>query len=159
MLKSLMAGFVLLALFPAAGFAQDMQDQRYQIEKTKYGFVRLDKRTGAMTFCREDKDALACNPAAAERTEVEADLAGLVEKLAALEERVNSAEARAIAAEDAANAAMEKVKSLAETAISRPTLPSEKDVDEALSFMERFMRRFMDMSRDLNQEKGLPQRS
>lgn len=133
---------VLLALLPAAAVAADEAANRFQIEKTKYGFVRLDGQTGAMIFCREEDDILTCSPANSETSAVE-------DQLRVLEEKVNKLETDLKAALDEASKAP----------FASGKLPSDAEIDAAFSYFEKLMRKFMDMTRELDQDGGLPQRS
>ncbi|RIK83967.1 MAG: hypothetical protein DCC69_13340 [Hyphomicrobiales bacterium] len=119
------AAFSALAAMPAA--AQDVE--RYRLERTEGGYVRLDTRTGAMTLCRETDGRLSCAPAAQEReagSEVEA-----------LRERVNALETRLAALESRAPAA---------------GLPPEEEFERGMSYMERFFRMFMGLVREFEGE-------
>ena len=51
-----------LAALPAAA----EEAERYRLERTEDGYVRLDTATGAMTLCREADGRLVCAPAAQE---------------------------------------------------------------------------------------------
>jgi hypothetical protein len=91
--------------------------ERFEIERTEHGIVRLDRQTGAMTLCRDDGGNLVCRMAADERAAYEDELDRLAKRVTALEERLGSMQPKA--------------------------LPSDEEVERTLSLMERFMRRFM----------------
>jgi hypothetical protein len=147
-----------LAWPAASAFADEAVAPRYQIEKTKYGFVRLDRLSGAMTFCREGDENLTCDPASAEQTGTEDEVQSLGRLVGELEQRLRDNERRTKALED-------QLKALG--AAPRKTgdpekagkLPSDRELDDAFNYMEGIMRRFMDLSRELNQEEGLPQKT
>jgi hypothetical protein len=116
-----------LTLIAAAGLAvcveaqaqvqPSNQAERFRLEKSATGVVRLDTQTGAMTLCREENGNLVCRMAADERAAYEAELDQLEKRVTALEERLKTAPPR--------------------------SLPSDEEVDRSLSIMERFFRRFL----------------
>lgn len=168
---------VTIAALSVPAVSASAADQRFQIEKTKYGFVRMDTATGAMTFCREDDEQLVCTPAASETSAVEDKVGETVDRLAAIETRLNTAEAALKAAEARAKTAEERLKaaeaalkdgtaklSALEAAQNQPrsitsTLPSDAEVDQVFTFMEKMMRRFMEMDHDLDRQPGNPQKT
>ncbi len=111
--------------------------QRFQLERTERGIVRLDTETGALTLCREDGEGLTCRMAPDERAAYENELDLLERRVAALEERIGKA-----------------------PPASGTGLPSEAEVDRSLSIMERFMRSFMGIVREFTGEnKPQPDRT
>jgi flagellar motility protein MotE (MotC chaperone) len=132
-----MRATVLLApllLFSATGAALAEED-RYVLEKSADGFVRMDRRTGEMSTCRQDGDALVCKLAADERTAYQDEIDRLQQSLDALDQRVVTLE----------NSLTNRLES---------TLPSEEEFNKTLSYMERFMRSFMDIAKDLGKDDG-----
>lgn len=122
------AVFVLAAALPFAG--QGMAAERFQLERTEGGFVRMDTETGQMSFCETGSGGLTCrnaggNPAVAGRIE-------------ALEQRVDELEKRVAELDGAANNA----------------LPSDQEFEQTMSLMERFMRRFMGIVKEFETEAG-----
>ena len=107
---------------PGAAKAQ----QRFQLERTDQGIVRLDSQSGAITICRDENDELTCRMAPDERAAYEKELDLLEKRVTALEER------------------------LSRTPPER--LPSDAEVDRSLSIMERFMRTFMGIVREFTGE-------
>lgn len=93
------------------------QANRFQLERTESGVVRLDRQTGAMTLCRDEAGTLACRMQPDERAAYDDELARLEKRVAALEERLSQTPPNA--------------------------LPSDAEIDRSLSIMERFMRSFM----------------
>jgi len=96
---------------------QQTQANRFQLERTENGIVRLDTETGAMTLCRDENGTLACRMQPDERAAYEQELDRLAKRVTALEERLSQTPPKA--------------------------LPSDQDVEQSLSIMEKFMRRFM----------------
>ena len=119
---------ILLALLPTMALAQDAQPQRFQLERTENGLVRLDRQTGAMSLCSEENGTLSCRMAADERAAYEQELDLLTKRVEALEEKIASAP-------------------------SAGDLPGEAEIEQGLSIMERFMRRFMEIIQDFTAEQ------
>jgi len=145
------ASFALSAtsLFAAEG-------ERFAIEKTKYGFVRLDKATGAMTFCRENDETLDCAPAVTAKDSVETDVEALGKRIEALETRLKASEDYTKTLEGKLDTATHSPKFMIN---GENRLPTDKEVDDAFSFMEKIMKRFMDMNHELDQDQGLPKKT
>lgn len=127
------AAFAGLCILPAA--AQDAE--RYRLERTQDGYVRLDTATGAMTLCRETEGRLVCAPArqeAAQETGAATDLESLRERLRILEGRVSALESGAPVA----------------------GLPPEEEFERGIGYMERFFRMFMGLVKEFDDDKPLP---
>uniref|UniRef100_UPI003101803D hypothetical protein n=1 Tax=Neorhizobium sp. EC2-8 TaxID=3129230 RepID=UPI003101803D len=107
-------------LLPLAALAEQPQTNRFQLQRTETGIVRLDTETGAMTLCRDENGTLACRMQPDERAAYEQELDRLAKRVTALEERLSHTPPDALKA-----------------------LPSDAEVDRSLSIMEKFMRRFM----------------
>lgn len=105
--------------------AQDAE--RYQLERTQNGYVRLDTETGRMSLCEERSGRLVCRVAAEEREAHDRDLDALAARIEALEARIAALEA---ARQPSAG------------------LPSEEEFEQTLGYMERFFRRFMGIVND-----------
>ncbi len=92
--------------------------QRYAMTPIEGGFLRLDRETGAVSYCTVKDGVSACRASAEERAGFEDELARLRRENAELKSR------------------------LAATPPPRMA-PSEEEFERALSFTERFMRRMM----------------
>ena len=120
------AGIFALSMLLAAGLSPAAAQQpprpaadtalRYQLERTDHGFIRLDRQTGAVSACREETTGLTCRLAADERAAWEQEIDRLDKRIAALERKIGAR-----------------------------TAPTETEIEQSLSIMERFLRRFMDM--------------
>jgi hypothetical protein len=124
-LPALMIG-TMLAL-PAA--AED--SERYRLERTENGFVRMDMASGHMSLCREQGDQLVCRSAADEREAYHRDIGDLEARVEGLEQRLAELERLSILRPDV-------------------TLPSEEEFDRTLSQMEQFFRRFLGIVREFD---------
>ncbi len=123
---------IAMSLAGAEVFAQDDPD-RYTLEKTEKGYVRMDRRTGEMSLCEERAGQLVCKLAADERAAFQADTERLEAAVEALEERVAKLESGLTAKLDQA-------------------LPTEEEFEKTMSYMERFLRRFMGIAKDFEKE-------
>jgi cell division protein FtsB len=128
---------IAMSFAGAQVFAQDDPD-RYTLEKTENGYVRMDRRTGEMSLCEERSGQLVCKLAADERAAFQADNERLEAAIEALEERVAKLESGLTAKFDQA-------------------LPTEEEFEKTMGYMERFLRRFMGIAKDLENETDEPQ--
>jgi len=108
-----------LAEAPAPGAVSPAQDGRFSMSPAQGGFLRLDRETGAVSFCTVENGLSLCRISADERAALEDEIARL---------RRENAELKAAAAQG---------RSL------NPALPKEEDFERAMSFTERFLRRMM----------------
>ncbi|MDQ0998135.1 hypothetical protein QFZ34_003317 [Phyllobacterium ifriqiyense] len=115
-----------------AGSATAQETTSYSLEKTADGYVRMNNKTGEMSICHEKLGQLVCKVAAEERTLYEEDIADLKARVAKLEDTV---------------AGIGKLPP-----VVRDNLPSDEDFEKGLSYMEKFMRRFMGLAKELDGE-------
>ncbi len=126
---TIVLGGMLTALAaPVATLAQEANQNRFRLEKTESGFVRLDTETGALTLCRDEGGSLTCRMAADERAAYEKELDLLEKRVTALEKQPG-------------------------TTAAKPGLPSEDEIETSLSIMERFMRRFFGLVQEFQEEE------
>src|SRR5688572_10369634 len=132
-----------LLLVPQLAIAQAAEPDRYRLEKTPGGYVRMDTRTGEMSFCQEKWGELVCKMAADERTAVQDEIERLQSDMKALEDRlatVKALEDRVVKLENSMTARIEQ------------SLPTEEDFNKTMSYMERFFRGFMAIVKDFEGE-------
>ena len=86
MIVTLVAGTVV------AGAAAAAEAERYRLEKSETGYVRMDTQTGEMSICEERSGQLVCRVAADERSAFQTDVDLLEAKVKALENRVAALE-------------------------------------------------------------------
>lgn len=134
-MRILPAAAICLVVLASQG-ARAQEPGRYSLERTADGYVRMDRRTGAMSVCNEASGQLVCRVAADERKAYEDGIAALEERLATVEKRLDALEG----------------------AGKRPSieLPDQQDFERTMGYVERFFRRFMDMMRDFEKEEGPP---
>jgi hypothetical protein len=126
----------LLSLLVAAAMttaAVAEETERYRLERTQDGFVRMDLSTGQMSICRERGEQLVCRGAVDEREAHQRDIVELESRLEALEQRLAELERRSLLRPDA-------------------VLPSQEEFERSLSHMEQFFRRFLGLMRELEEE-------
>ena len=123
----------LVSLVAASAFSGETD--RYRLEKSANGYVRMDTQTGAMSICEERSGQLVCKMAADERVAFQDEVDRLQTSVKALDERVAKLE----------NSLSARLES---------TLPSEEDFNKTMSYMERFLRGFMDIVKDMNKDSG-----
>jgi cell division protein FtsB len=119
-----------------AGLASGAED-RYRLEKTQNGYVRMDTQTGEMSICEERSNQLICRAAAEERAASKDEIDRLQARLDAIEARVAKLEAR--------------------PAVPEALLPSEQEFDKSMDYMEKFFHRFMGIMKDFGKDKVGPE--
>ncbi|WP_425340425.1 hypothetical protein [Ciceribacter sichuanensis] len=112
--------------------AQDADANRFSLEKTDSGFIRLDRRNGALTLCQEKDGTLTCRMAADERAAYEEELDRLEKRVAALEKKQGEGQPLARSGEN---------------------LPSDEEVERSIGIMERFMRSFFGLVEEFKQRE------
>jgi hypothetical protein len=141
-IRSTVFAVVLLSAGIPAVVAQETNTDRYTLEKSESGFVRLDRQTGAVTLCTEADGTLTCRMAADERAAYDEDLARLEKRVEALEKQIADG-----------------------TAARSGELPSDAEIDRSIGIMERFMRAFFGLVQEFqgqepeNQPGPVPDRT
>ena len=130
-LNSIVASAFLASALSFPAMAQDTD--RYTMEKSDNGYVRMDRKTGQMSICEERSGQLVCKLAADERSAFQDEVDRLQDRLSGLEKRV---------------AEIETASRLNPNAL----LPDEESFEKSLGYMERFFRRFMDIVKDFDQD-------
>lgn len=108
-------GVALLVAFATAP-AMAQEAERYRLERTQDGYVRLDTTTGAMMLCQETQGRLVC--AAASQNEPSGN------EVEALRKQIQSLEGRVAALESRAPLVS--------------GLPPEAEFERGMGYMERF---------------------
>ena len=146
-----------LALAPAAEAAKDGPAEmpaRFTMSPAEGGgFVRLDTVTGQMSLCNRRDSQWTCNDMADQGR----GLAEEVERLRAenLNLRADIRRMEDMTLGDGRGA--DKPSPRAEGPAGRYGLPSEQDVDQAISYMERMFRKFRDKMKEYDSDnKGTP---
>lgn len=130
----------LIVLAMLSGASANEPD-RYRLEKTDDGFVRMDTRTGEMSICEERWNELVCRLAADERTAVQAEIERLQEQMEARVAAAKALEDRVAALENSLAAKLEQ------------SLPTEEDFNRTMGYMESFFRSFMGIVKEFEGEE------
>src|ERR1700680_845248 len=154
---SFLLGLAVLAvcLGGAAGAvaqaAPDTENGRYALSPTADGVLRLDTRTGAVSTCNNSGAGWACYAVPDERaaldTEIgrlQADNEKIKAQLAAREPVVTGKIEEPLPKSDSLKKSEPKVAE-GERKIEIP-LPSDRDMDRVMSFLERAWRRLIEMA-------------
>jgi hypothetical protein len=126
-MRALVSASLLLALTSGAALAQTAgENGRYSMTPTEGGFLRLDTRTGEVALCRPSGDSVVCRTSPNDRGALEEEIDRLAKENADLKAR------------------------LAEAAPPPPGARSrtQEEMDRAMDFAERFMRRMMRIMRE-----------
>ncbi len=132
LLKSVIASAFLVSAASLPATAQETD--RYTMEKSANGYVRMDRRTGEMSICEERSGQLVCKLAADERSAFQ-------DEVERLQDRVSGLEKHPVAE-------IETVSRLNPQGV----LPTEEEFEKSLGYMERFFRRFMEIVKDFDQD-------
>jgi hypothetical protein len=122
-----------------AGSARGEEVDRYRLEKTDAGYIRMDTKTGEVSTCEQTTGQLVCRIAADERAALQDEIERLQAKIDALDQRVTKLEAQ--------------------PSIPRVLVPSDEEVDKSLDIMEKFFHRFMGIMKGLENNEAQPQRT
>ena len=142
----------------AAQSLPDAENGRYALSPVADGVVRLDTRTGAVSTCSNSDNGWACYSVPDERAALDAEIGRLqadnerskaeIEKLrtelAAREPAVTGKIDEALPKTDSLKKAEPKVAE-SERRIEIP-LPSDRDMDRVMSFLEQAWRRLVEMA-------------
>jgi len=129
----------------------DTENGRYALSPVPEGVIRLDTRTGAVSICNNTGNGWACYTVPDERAALDAEIGRLQadnEKLradlAAREPVVTGKVDEAMPKSDSLKKPEPKVAE-GERKIEIP-LPSDRDMDRVMSFLEQAWRRLLDMA-------------
>lgn len=134
--------------------SSESRDSRFVIEREAEGFLRLDRQTGELSYCRIKDSGLSCIASAEERLAWETEIARLETRIAAIEARLEALEAGEPKPERLEPpAAVPERQNEAQGEES-----AEAELARALDFAERAFQRFFDMVKrmkdDLDRENG-----
>lgn len=151
-LSSLLAASVAASgLVAAPSFAQQSTAGRYTMHQTDDGMLRLDTHTGAVSLCSKIQDSWACKPMADENASTKEI------------DRLRNENSRLRAEVDRLDKMLGLGGSRPGTEADPPRpgsqqhsfrLPSEKEVDQALNYFERMLKKFQDRLKKLEQGQG-----
>jgi hypothetical protein len=161
------SSLVLLSLLNGAA-AQSMPDNengRYALSPVQDGIIRLDTRTGAVSTCSNSALGWACYAVPDERAAYDAEIGRLQtenDKSKAEIEKLKTELASRPPAEAKTDEALPKSDSLkkaepkaaeGERKIEIP-LPSDRDMDRVMTFLEQAWRRLVEMAMRMQKDVG-----
>jgi small-conductance mechanosensitive channel len=150
--KTIIKTSLVLAAIAAASMAtataQDNRAGRYTMHKTDDGLVRLDTETGAVSLCQKVDQDWRCQPMAGAAS-APGELARLRRKNAELMAEIKRMED---------NLGLNGNRDRSANNKRNFKLPSEKEVDQALNYFERMLRKFQDRLKRLEQRPEAPER-
>ena len=141
----------------AAQSMPDSENGRYSLAPVADGVLRLDSRTGAVSTCTNNGTGWACYAVPDERAALDAEIGRLQAEneklkaeLAAREPTVAGKIDEPLPKTDSLKKAEPKVAD-GERKIEIP-LPSDRDMDRVVSFLEQAWRRLVDMANRLQKD-------
>ena len=119
------AGYYARSDLLAAGNSQS----RYVLKDTGNGFLRLDTKTGEMSMCQPKANSFVCKAVADDREALEKEIARLEGRVGVLKRYIKKSESTYF------------------------KLPSDKEVDQVLSYFEGLVKRFRSFTDFLDGEE------
>ena len=116
----------------------DAQTGRYMLKQAGNGVVRLDTETGALSPCTEVNNEWTCGGLANDSDALEKKVHDLTRENEAMKRKIASLEKQLKAAKNDQDSIF--------------GLPSDKDIDRMMTFMENIMRRFFAFAKSLREE-------
>ena len=121
-----------LSLAGPAGAAEG----RYVLKDVEDGFIRLDTETGAVSHCSMRNETWRCEPVADAQAALQEEINRLAQENAELEQQLAELDDRTPGAAPPIE------------------LPSDEDLDRVFGVFEKFMQRFIEFARGLNEDTG-----
>ncbi|MXN65913.1 hypothetical protein GR183_13450 [Stappia sp. GBMRC 2046] len=146
-------------LLAQTAFAQEdvLDRDRYGLEETDGGFLRVDRESGLVSLCQNVNDAWRCAPVPDAQRALEDEIDELRSEVEKLSARNDELEAKILAISRAADEALNGISK--EDVMPKTDAPSgaltqndEEQIDRALDFTEKAMRRFFGLMKDLRDE-------
>jgi len=134
--QKLVIAVVVAAVFLGTGYyaktdllAAGSSDARFVMKKTSDGFLRMDTKTGKVSVCRPKANSWVCEAVADDREILEKEIARLEGRVGVLKRYIKKSES------------------------SYFNLPSDKEVDQVLSYFEGLVKRFKGFADFLNDDE------
>src|SRR5579859_8188575 len=135
----------------AAQSLPDAESGRYALSPVTDGVIRLDRRTGAVSTCSNSGSGWACYAVPDERAALDAEIGRLQAENERSKAELENLKAELAAREPTVSGKIDPLKKAepkladGERKIEIP-LPSDRDVDRVMSFLERAWRRLIEMA-------------
>ena len=129
--RSISAALFLSAFVASPVFAEEANG-RYALAPVEGGIAKLDTRTGAVSECHRAGEAMNCVLIPDERQKLQDEIDRLTRENSQLKAQLGS----------------NNPPSGGDTVKPSPSLPSDAELERALSLMDRFLRRFKDIIRE-----------
>ncbi|MCO5131789.1 MAG: hypothetical protein M9932_14695 [Xanthobacteraceae bacterium] len=130
----------------------DTENGRYTLAPVADGVLRLDTRTGTMSTCNDRQTGWACYAMPDERAALDAEIGRLQKDNAALRARLAQRESPTGADSPRADAP-ERDAAAGETRRRLElTLPSDRDINQAIGVLERAWRRLVEMANRMQKD-------
>lgn len=126
----MIAALALLAAGPALAAAD-----RYEFRAAEGGFLRLDRETGAASFCSASGEGYACRPATETERLAASPVTEIEKRVAAIEERLKKLEGAPPLAPDAS-----------------ADLPTNEQIDRAAGFVQRALKRLRELAEEIQKD-------
>lgn len=135
------------ALAASVAIAQDNPAGRYTMHKSDDGFIRLDTQTGAVALCQKSESIWGCKDMVGTSNKSAGDVAGLRAENKELKAEINRMEALlGLRGEYRGDTRRRDTFKL----------PSEQEVDQALNYFERMLKKFQDRLKRLEKNSDKP---
>jgi hypothetical protein len=140
-----------LALFASATLAEtptpDSENGRYTFTQAPEGLLRLDTRTGHVSVCAKRAVGWACQIVPDERTALETEIGRLQNESVALKKELI---ARGIALPSGSRAPDKPSEKSNDLVLK---LPSDAELDRAMTFFEKMWKRLIEMVQSMQREQ------
>jgi hypothetical protein len=138
------------------GTAGELPDWKYELLREEKGYVRMNRETGAISFCTRISENIVCRLGADEREAFTSEITRLEDRLEALEARlaavetefrIETMERQKPNSQGPKRQEQERQQRDDETGMVEepPVAEREQEFDRAMDMMERAMRRFFDV--------------
>ena len=122
------------------------EDGRFSIKSAGDGFIKLDRKTGGLTHCRQEETDWTCKVLNDESGELSASVEELLEEAAKIRQENTALKAKV--------AQLEKKLAKLEADPEKLKLPSDQDVDKIMGFFEKLLERFLEFARKVQEKQG-----
>lgn len=138
---------VLHAQTRPPGELPDGDPSRFSFHRAEHGFVRLDLRSGEVSFCTRGKNGWECLATADERAAYQAEIDRLLTENAALKKTLLD---NGLSLPKGAGTA--SAPPLAQKPAPDAKTPSDAEIDRVISVIERIWRRLVEMMVNLQRD-------